>query len=65
MMKINAIISGSYSVIQHTEGQYKLVRVLGYYETECEAERELQAILTGSKSEREVELAYHQSLADS
>ncbi|MFC4408992.1 hypothetical protein ACFOZY_00940 [Chungangia koreensis] len=64
-MKINTIISGVYSVIQHTEGQFKLVRVLGYYESEVEAERELQAILNGRKTEREVEHAYHQSLTDS
>lgn len=64
-MKINTIISGTYSVIQHTESQYKLVRVLGYYDSELEAESDLQAILHGWKSEREVEREYQKSLIDS
>lgn len=64
-MKLHQIISGRYSVIQHTKGQYKLVRVLGYYDSEEQAERELYAILFGRKSEREVEQAYHRSLSDS
>jgi hypothetical protein len=53
-MKINRILSGVYSVIDHA-GKKRLVRIIGEYKTEEEANRDLYDILMNYKTESEVE----------
>ncbi|MGB3261339.1 hypothetical protein [Paenisporosarcina sp.] len=51
-------IGGTYTVIEHRKDRYQLVRIIGEYKNEEEAEKDLIDILLKIKKEYEVEDLY-------
>jgi hypothetical protein len=55
-MKINKITSPSYSIIKQPTGRYRLVKVIGEYNSVDEANSDMYKLLTNQKTEQEVYL---------
>lgn len=51
-------IGGTYTIIEPGKGRYQLVRIIGEYENEEAAEKDMLDILLKSKKEYEVEDVY-------
>ena len=51
-------IGGTYTVIEHRKDRYQLVRIIGEYKNEEEAEKDLTDILLKIQKEYEVEDVY-------
>lgn len=57
-MRILTITSSTYSVIEHEKNRYRLVKIIGEYKDQTDAYRDVHNILSGKKSESDIEHKY-------
>ncbi|MGG0716275.1 hypothetical protein ABE096_01570 [Robertmurraya massiliosenegalensis] len=54
-MEIHYVTSSTYSVLEHRKGKYRLVKIVGEYESRKEAFSDLVDLLENMKNENQVE----------